>query len=165
MKPHTAYISVGSNIGDKWSHCLAGMSSLENSGAARIVARSSFYKTEPVDYRQQDWFVNAVFRVETMVSPLELFERLKSIEVLQGRDAKPVRFGPRILDLDIVLYDALVLDSSVLTIPHPRMHLRRFVLKPICDIAAQIMHPVLHKSMRQLLDELPHGEQKVELYR
>ena len=165
MRHYTVYISVGSNIGDKRSNCLSGMSGLESAGIVNIEARSRFYKTEPVDYREQDWFVNAVFRADTTAGPLALFERMKAIEIAQGRDTKTVRFGPRILDLDIILYDKLVLASDVLTIPHPRMHQRRFVLKPMCDIAPHAKHPVMQKTMRQLLEELPQGEQDVVLFR
>ncbi|MFC1798444.1 2-amino-4-hydroxy-6-hydroxymethyldihydropteridine diphosphokinase [Thermodesulfobacteriota bacterium] len=163
MDRHTAYISVGSNIGNKLSNCRRGMSCIESSGLADIVAKSSFYKTEPVDYRHQDWFVNAVFQVDTIADPHQLFDVLKTIEIDQGRDNDSVRFGPRVLDLDIILYDDLVMDSSVLTIPHPRMHKRRFVLKPFCDIAPHVIHPVLKKTMQQLLESLPDTGQKVIL--
>lgn len=165
MRHHVAYISVGSNIGDKLSNCRRGMSSVERSGLAEIVAKSSFYKTDPVDYQRQDWFVNAVFQVNTAADPRRLFETLKSIEIEQGRVKNSIRFGPRTLDLDIILYDDLIVNSPELTIPHPRMHKRRFVLKPFCDIAPQVIHPVLKKTMRQLLESLSEIEQKVMLYK
>ena len=145
-------------------NCSRAVAALSASGDVSVCARSRFYRTEPVDYTAQSWFVNAVVAVETNVAPLALIERLKAIETDAGRIKSPIRFGPRILDLDILLYDRLIMDSTALILPHPRMHKRRFVLKPICDIAANLVHPVLKKNMRQLLDGLADDEQKVVLF-
>jgi 2-amino-4-hydroxy-6-hydroxymethyldihydropteridine diphosphokinase len=162
MPTHRAVVSIGSNLGDKLAHLRCGLSLLESSGAARIIASSRFFRTRPVDFLDQDWFVNAAVLLETPLAPRPLLAALKAVERQVGRAQQAVRFGPRVLDMDIVLYDALVLESADLTIPHPRMHKRRFVLMPICDIDPDIVHPVLRKSMAVLLSEIRDPAQEVE---
>ena len=165
MNPyHIAYICVGSNLGDKLENCRGGIATLIRSGNTRLVDQSLIYRTEPVDYLDQDWFVNCVIKIETDLAPLSLLDILKSIERAAGRIRDAVRFGPRILDLDILLFDDLVLNLPTLTVPHPRMHKRRFVLKPICDIDPEAFHPVFKKSVRQLLDLLGEDGQMVVVY-
>jgi len=164
METHIAYLSVGSNMGDKRSNCLRGVADLIDSGAVTLMARSPFYKTEPVDYRDQDWFVNAVVKIKTGDSPHALLNLLKEIEKNNGRAKSPRRFGPRALDLDILMCDDLVVKSPGLTLPHPRMHQRRFVLQPMCDIDPSVVHPLLKKNMRYLLDRIPVKGQRVILY-
>jgi 2-amino-4-hydroxy-6-hydroxymethyldihydropteridine diphosphokinase len=165
METHVAYLSVGSNIGNKRSNCERGIADLTDPGTATLIVRSPFYRTEPVDYRTQGWFVNAVVKIKTADSPLELLGRLKQIEKKNGRTDNVIRFGPRFLDLDIIMFDDLVIKSSRLTLPHPRMHHRRFVLQPMCDIDPSLVHPGLKKSMKQLLDEVPEDGQRIILYR
>ena len=165
MGVHTAYIGAGSNIGDKLLNCKNGISALTNTQNAVEKAWSRFYKTEPVDYKDQDWFINVVVKVETPLAPFELLKTLKSIERDAGRMDGSIKFGPRVLDLDIILYDDLVTNSSKLIVPHPRMHKRRFVLRPICDIDPTIVHPVLKKEMQALLDVLDKNEQRIVEYR
>ena len=161
IEHHTAFISAGSNLGDKLENCKKGIAALRKSGGSIIKDLSRFYKTEPVDYKDQAWFVNAVVKIKTTLEPFELLRELKSIQRDAGSTSDPIRFGPRLLDLDIVMYDDCVINSSELTIPHPRMHKRRFVLKPICDIDPKMMHPVLKKEMRYLLDSLGDNEQRI----
>lgn len=165
MEKHTAYISAGSNIGDKLLNCKNGLTALTESGATAIKAWSSFYKTSPVDFKEQDWFVNAVVKIETELDPFELLKDMNSIQIRAGRTCDQVRFGPRILDLDIILYDNVVADLPGLTIPHPRMHKRRFVLKPICDIDPEVIHPVFKKSLKHLLENLNDDEQNIIEYK
>ena len=165
MGVHTAYIGAGSNIGDKLLNCKNGISALTNTQNAVEKARSRFYKTDPVDYKNQDWFINFVVKVETALAPLELLKTLKSIERDAGRMDGSIRFGPRILDLDIILYDDWVTNSSELIVPHPRMHKRRFVLRPICDIDPTIVNPVLKKEMQALLNALDENEQRIVEFR
>ena len=162
---HTAYISVGSNLGHKLDNCRAGIAALTDSAHVRLVRQSLVYQTEPVDYLDQDWFVNYVVKIRTDLGPLDLLEILQSIERSAGRVRDSVRFGPRVLDLDILLFDDLVLDDSNITIPHPRMHKRRFVLRPICDIDPDINHPVLQQSMLTLLANLSDSEQRIIEYK
>lgn len=162
--PHIAFISIGSNLGDKLENCRCGIRALEATPGVRIIGRSRFYKTEPVDFTAQDWFVNAVVRIECGLDPYELLDRLQTVQREAGRPAGGIRFGPRVLDLDILTFDRLILEDPRLTLPHARMHLRRFVLQPVCDIDPCLVHPVLGKDMRRLLSELDiQGQQVVEL--
>ena len=114
--------------------------------------------TEPVDYINQDWFVNLVVKIETRFNPFRLLDKLKLIQSNAARNYDVERFGPRIIDLDIIMYDDFVINSPELIIPHARMHKRRFVLKPFCDIDPHIVHPVLKKDMQYLLDSLDDGQ-------
>jgi len=164
METHIAYLSIGSNIENKLKNCQEGIIALIESGIASLLATSPFYKTEPVDYDNQEWFVNAVIKINTNTGPFELLNQLKEIEKNQGRSSDSPKFGPRVLDLDILLIDDTVMRSARLTIPHPRMHQRRFVLKPICDIDPKVIHPVLKKDMQALLCNLTDEGQRVILY-
>ncbi len=160
---HTAFIAIGSNMGDKVGNCKAACGAIARSGASRLTAQSRLYKTEPVGFEDQDWFVNAVIKIETRRDPQSLLAELKGIEQAAGRQADVVRFGPRILDLDILLYGEQTVRSAGLEIPHPRMHERGFVLKPICDIDAGLMHPVLKISMADLLSALDDHKEVIAL--
>lgn len=160
-----AYISVGSNIGDKLANCQKGIQALTETGHSKILAQSRFYATEPVDHQDQDWFINAMVKLETSHDPFQLLDQIELIQRTAGRKSDPIRFGPRILDLDIILYGDRIINSERLVVPHPRMHKRRFVLKPICDINPAIVHPVLKKEMRFLLETLGNDNQKVLAYR
>ena len=165
MKTHIAYISVGSNIGNRLENCRNGLQSLSETGGSRILAQSRIYTTEPVDYEDQDWFINMMVKFETSHGPFELLDQIEVIQQAAGRVKDPIRFGPRILALDIILYDDRIIDSERLVVPHPRMHKRRFVLKPICDIDPTIRHPVLKQEMQVLLNQLGEEEQKVFEYK
>ena len=158
---HIAYISVGSNMGDRLQNCRQGIKSLTSSGPIRLLAQSSVYMTEPVDYLEQDWFINIAIKLETDLDPLQLLDKIESIQRAAGRLQDEIRFGPRVLDLDIIFFDDRIIGSERLVVPHPRMHQRRFVLKPICDIDPTFMHPVLKKDMLTLLNGLGEDEQKV----
>ncbi len=160
----TAYISVGSNLGDKLVNCQRGVSSLTAHGC-QIIAQSGIYRTEPVDYLDQDWFINFVVQIETRLEPLQLLDAIHAIQHESGRGPDKIRFGPRILDLDIIFYDALIIKTSQLVIPHPRMHKRRFVLQPLCDIDPTLIHPVLNVDMLSLLQALDDDEQRIQPYR
>jgi 2-amino-4-hydroxy-6-hydroxymethyldihydropteridine diphosphokinase len=128
------------------------MERLLEGGHTGLVERSRFYRTAPVDYEDQDWFVNAVIKVATRLDPFALLGELLAIETALGRRRQSVpRFGPRTLDMDLILYDSRRIESDTLVLPHPRMHKRRFVLEPICDIEPELLHPVLGRTMRQLL--------------
>ncbi|MFA4875684.1 MAG: 2-amino-4-hydroxy-6-hydroxymethyldihydropteridine diphosphokinase [bacterium] len=146
-----AYIGLGSNIGDKTANCQTAVERLAEAG--RIIGVSSFYYTEPVGYKEQEDFINAVATLETHRSPVELLSICHAIEDRLGR-RRTVRWGPRTVDLDILLYGDLVVNRLDLVIPHPLMAVRRFVLAPLVEIAPAVMHPVLNKTMIQLLSEL-----------
>lgn len=160
---HTAFISVGSNLGDKEKNCRNGLILLQAKGDISVIQTSPYYKTEPVDYTDQDWFVNAAAKIETDLGPEELLVALKQVEKELGRDLKTVRFGPRIIDLDILLYDDCVVRLEGLVIPHERMHQRAFVLAPLCDIGADIIHPVEGKTIEALLLDIDNENQGVIL--
>jgi 2-amino-4-hydroxy-6-hydroxymethyldihydropteridine diphosphokinase len=162
-KRHTVFISVGSNLGDKLGNCRRGIERLCADGAVRLTGRSRDYRTEPVDFTDQDWFVNCVVRVETALPPLELLDRLQAVQHAAGRTVDAVRFGPRVLDLDILLCDDMVCDEGRIVLPHPRMAQRRFVLKPMCDIDPDVRHPVLRKTVARLLSELGEGQEVLML--
>jgi 2-amino-4-hydroxy-6-hydroxymethyldihydropteridine diphosphokinase len=123
-------------MGDRLQNCRKGIEALSETGSGRILAQSRVYATEPVDYKDQDqdWFINLMVKLETAHDPFQLLDHIESIQRTAGRIQDPIRFGPRILDLDIILYDNRIIESERLIVPHPRMHKRRFVLKPICDI-------------------------------
>jgi 2-amino-4-hydroxy-6-hydroxymethyldihydropteridine diphosphokinase len=162
---HTSYISVGSNLGRKLENCRKAITALTCCGQCRLTDQSPVYRTEPVDYKDQDWFVNYAVKIETTLDPFSLLDTLKSIEREAGRPRDTVRFGPRVLDLDIILFNAMVVDTLKLVIPHPRMHKRRFVLRPICDIDPNIIHPVFHRTVRSLLEDLDVTDQRITEYK
>lgn len=159
---HTAIISIGSNLGDKLENCRRAINALNALAQTTLIACSRFYKTDPVDFLDQDWFVNAAVKVATRLDAHALLNALKEIQRRAGRLGDPVRFGPRIIDLDIIFYDQSVIETPDLLIPHPRLHKRRFVLQPICDIDPAIVHPILKKDVRSLLDRLDDDAQGVE---
>jgi len=149
--PTIAYIGIGSNMGDKATHCLQAIESLAEAG--QIIGASSLYYTEPVGLKAQEDFINAVAALETDRSPAELLTICHAIEERLER-RRTVRWGPRAIDLDILLYGDLVMNQPDLVIPHPLMAERKFVLAPLVEIAPDAVHPVLNKTMEQLLGEL-----------
>lgn len=151
-------------MGDKVQNCRKGLAALESTGMTAILQTSPLYKTSPTDFLDQDWFINGVAQISTRCDPLELLAHIRTIEQKAGRKRHRIKFGPRILDLDILLYGREVIDSPELSIPHPRMHQRRFVLKPLCDIDPEMIHPTLNRSMMNLLEGLDENEQKVTVY-
>lgn len=153
--PVIAYIGIGSNIGDSMANCRKSIELLAEAG--KVVSVSSFYHTEPVGRHEQDDFINAVAALETERSPGDLLNVCHAIEDRLGR-RRGIRWGPRTADLDILLYGDLVIDQPDLTIPHPQMALRKFVLAPLAEIAPEVTHPRLCKSVLELYRELkdPH---------
>ena len=164
MFAHTAFVGVGSNLGQKQENCLQGIAALTSDGHSRLLNQSRLYRSDPVDYLDQGWFVNCVAQILTCLDPFQLLAVLQNIQKQAGRVQDAIRFGPRILDMDIIFYDATVIDHPGLILPHPRMHLRRFVLKPLCDMDPTLRHPILDQTVQQLLDNLEDtGQGVVEL--
>lgn len=159
---HSVYISIGSNIGDLLDNCCQAIGALQSDPDIRVIERSPFYRTAPVDFREQDWFLNAALKLRTAVQPLQLLKRMQAVQRKLGRKADTVRFGPRIIDMDIIFYGDQVLETTELILPHPRMHKRRFVLQPICDIDPTIVHPLLGVSVQDLLNQLVTDDQEIE---
>jgi 2-amino-4-hydroxy-6-hydroxymethyldihydropteridine diphosphokinase len=155
----TAYIGLGSNIGDKAAACRKAVDLLGRAG--RVSRVSSFYTTEPVGYPDQEHFINAVVELETSLSPLALLAACHVIEDELGR-RRLFRWAPRTIDLDILLYGDQVVATDELTIPHPLMADRAFVLVPLNEIAPGTVHPVLQKTVAALLEEL-HDRHSVVL--
>ncbi|HXG31620.1 MAG TPA: 2-amino-4-hydroxy-6-hydroxymethyldihydropteridine diphosphokinase [Thermodesulfobacteriota bacterium] len=146
-----AFIGIGSNLGNRVENCLNAIK--EIGSLTDILAVSSLYETEPVGREDQPDFINCVIKVETGLSPSDLLISLKYVEEkLGGRRGE--RWGPRVIDLDVIFYDDLVIETDWLTLPHPRAHLRRFVLLPLCEIAPDLVHPTLKVSVSGLLDGL-----------
>jgi 2-amino-4-hydroxy-6-hydroxymethyldihydropteridine diphosphokinase len=155
-----AYISVGSNMGDRLENCSTGIGLLEAAGDIRVERVSDFYLTEPMELADQAWFVNAAVQVSTRLAPLDLLSLLKTIESNMGRIVTNVRFGPRVLDFDIIFYNAEIIDTLQLIVPHPRMHCREFVLRPLSDLSPGLVHPVLNKNITQLMHEIRDAGQQ-----
>lgn len=152
-----AYLGIGSNLGDKGAYIETAIESLKNHRKIRNVKCSDLIVTEPYGGVEQDEFLNGAVLLETLLSPMELLDFLHELEQEAGRERK-VHWGPRTLDLDVLLYEDYVSDDPVLTVPHPDMENRAFVLTPLAQLAPYEMHPVLHKSMKQLLWELKAQE-------
>lgn len=155
----TAFIGFGSNLGNRIDYCDRAVTLLNLLPHSRLVAVSSLYETEPVNDGAApgpEWFLNGVAQIETDIAPKSLLEIFREIERALGRD-QDNRKGPRTLDLDLLLYDDCILDDPALTIPHPRLHQRRFVLAPLVELDPDRQHPVLARSLRDLLAQLGNG--------
>ncbi len=150
-----AYLSIGSNMGDKLANLCDAVKRLEKIDGISVAGISDFYKTAPQNFVDQDWFINAALKIYTDFSPEALLAVFKEIEKEQDRDGKPFRFGPRKIDLDIIFYGNTVMVTDTLEIPHPRMHERNFVLTPLCDLDPNLVHPVKKKTVSELLKHLP----------
>ncbi|MCJ7641526.1 MAG: 2-amino-4-hydroxy-6-hydroxymethyldihydropteridine diphosphokinase [Desulfobacterales bacterium] len=154
---HIAYIGVGSNIGDKAHRCEQGIAEILRIDRTKLLAKSSLYKTQPVGHLPQDWFVNGVIKIETDLEAPDLFRSMKEIETRLGR-RKTFRWGPRTLDLDLLLFDDQIIDTEELSVPHPRIQERQFVLIPLAEIDRYLIHPVLRKSVQELLENLKQDQ-------
>ncbi|MSO20017.1 MAG: 2-amino-4-hydroxy-6-hydroxymethyldihydropteridine diphosphokinase [Acidobacteria bacterium] len=164
--PITAYLSLGSNVGDRMGNLLAALKRIGRTTHSQS-RTSSVFETEPVDHLDQPWFLNCVAEISTTLSPAELLHQLQKIELQLGRERTVpplIPKGPRTLDIDILLYGDLILQSEELTIPHPRMMERRFVLQPLCELAPHLLIPGTSQTVASTLAQLPLTP-TVRLYR
>ena len=151
------YLSLGSNVGDRAANLRDAISRLSAIGAVQAV--SSFYETEPQEFAAQPWFVNCVVALETEKMPKQLLSCILQIEQDMGRRRqREQKKGPRNIDIDILLFGNSVVDTKDLTIPHPAMHERRFVLEPLAEIAPDARHPIFKRTARELRDALAPGQ-------
>lgn len=150
---HKAYLGLGSNLGDKKAYLDGAIEKLEHSRGCSVEKVSKYLVTEPYGGVEQDDFLNACLSLKTLLSPQELLDRMHEIEQEAHRERK-IHWGPRTLDLDILLYGDLVMETEDLIIPHIEMHKREFVLKPLCEIAANLRHPIYKKTVAEMLLDL-----------
>jgi len=156
------YLSLGSNLGDRLGYLQQSTSILSAHKDINIVATSSFYETEPWQMGAENWFVNAVVQITTTLSPEALLEETQRIEVQLGRiKNSSEKYADRTIDIDLLFYNDLIMHTGELTIPHPLMHKRAFMLVPMLEIAQDFIHPLFKKSISDLYDELEDPEQVV----
>lgn len=148
----TVYLLLGSNLGDRANNIENALEELNKIGII-ILKKSSLYETKPWGYTEQPDFLNLAIECSTNLTPFDLLREIKKLEIKLGRE-NTIKYGPRIIDIDIILYDNLILKSDTLTIPHPLMHKREFVLKPLCEIAPYLIHPEFKVSLKELLNQI-----------
>jgi 2-amino-4-hydroxy-6-hydroxymethyldihydropteridine diphosphokinase len=159
----TVYIGIGSNLGDPYKNCMKAIEQIKKDPFSGIKALSPFYRTQPVGIEGQNWFINAVLCINTGLSSSEIIQMLLDVEKKIGRTRSEVRWESRVIDLDVLLIGNEIINDKNLIVPHPRMHTRRFVMAPMVDIAPDLIHPVLKKSMREILNEIPETDQAIKL--
>ena len=150
----TAYIGIGSNLGDSQTHCEAAINTLDNIPEIVVTQKSSLYKTEPLGTKAQDWFINAVVEIKTNMNPERLLNVLLKVEENMGR-VRQEKWGSRIIDLDLLFYENLIFKKPELEIPHPEIPNRSFVLVPMFEICPNFLHPTLKLTITELLNSIP----------
>ena len=160
---HQLYVGIGSNVGDRKDNFLEALNRLAKIPDIKVIKESSLYESEPLG-DAKEWYVNGAIQIETRLKPDVLLLKFKNIERAMGRKKVKKRWGSRIIDLDILLYNGLILKKKNLRIPHPEMQNRRFVLVPLSEIAPQVIHPELGVSISELLINV-NDNKKVHLYR
>lgn len=160
----TAYIGIGSNLGKRHENCLEAVERMDNIPGCSIKEVSDWYLTEPVGVEGQESYVNGVASIRSGITARDLLKELMSIERKMGR-VRVEKWGPRVIDLDILLFGGQIIEEENLVVPHPLMHLRRFVLVPMARLAPDVIHPIKGMTMAQLLESLPEEGQAVNLFR
>ncbi|MDZ4164360.1 MAG: 2-amino-4-hydroxy-6-hydroxymethyldihydropteridine diphosphokinase [Smithellaceae bacterium] len=159
----TAYIGLGSNVGEPLANCLKALDLIDQREGIRLLRRSSFYRTEPVGLLEQDWFINCVAEINTTLPPVELLNALQDVERSLGRE-RGVRWAPRTIDLDILFYGQEIVREEGISIPHPELHKRRFVLIPMKEIASYLIHPVFCVSIAGLIERVEDNSRVERTY-
>jgi len=162
MKRHHAYIGFGSNLGDRLNNCRNAIEALAALPSCSLLKTSSFYETSPVGLVEQPAFINGVVLLETGEDAHWLLRQILNIEKTFGR-IRTLKWGPRSIDLDLLFFDDQVINTPELSVPHPFLHERRFVLQPLNEVAPNFYHPCLEKSVADLLHNLKDGDQRVEV--
>lgn len=156
------FLGIGSNLGNREANLKEAVAMITKY-IGLVSASSSVYETEPWGFRSENQFLNMVAEAGTELSPIDLMEAILLIEAKIGRTRSEKQYSSRIIDIDIILYNDLILDVDDLRIPHPKMYLRRFVLVPLCELAPELVHPVLKKTMTSLL-KICNNESRVKFY-
>ena len=156
------FLGIGSNLGDRLATISRAIQGLSRLPRIRVVQMTTIFETQPIGGPPQPGFLNTAVEIETDLPPLELLDRLQDLERALGRQPSEIRWAPRAIDLDILLYDQRILNDDRLTIPHVQLHRRRFALEPLAQLAPEVMHPVLRKTIRELLAGLPSTAGRVE---
>ena len=156
------YIGLGSNLGDRLGFIQQAVQMLDFHDAIKVCETSSFYETEPYGIKDQEWFINAAVKVSTSLTPVEVLRVCQHIEEKLGRK-REMKWGPRVIDLDILLYDEQIIADDILTIPHPATYDRACCIVPLLEIAEELVHPILQKDMDEIYQNLEFPEE-VYLY-
>lgn len=151
------FLSIGSNVGNRVENCRRAVEELGGNNRIRLISVSSLYETEPIGYEDQPLFINLAVKIETTLTPSALLQTIKTIERKLGR-VETFRWGPRIIDIDIIIYDNLVISDRHLVLPHPRMQERAYVLIPLLELDKNLKHTVTGKTLDEMIKELPNNK-------
>ena len=160
----TKFLSLGSNIGDRLIHLDKANLLIDNHPQIDIVSQSRVYETSPMENKNQDYFLNQVIEIRTEILPLELLSIIQGIECGMGRQKTDERYSPRIIDIDILVFDSTVINEKELTIPHAKIKFRKFILKPWTDIASNYILPNSNNTIKELLDSISHFDDEIREY-
>jgi 2-amino-4-hydroxy-6-hydroxymethyldihydropteridine diphosphokinase len=163
---HTAYIGMGSNLGDRMRNISEAIRLMEGHPTIKVLSLSHFYETEPLTLKgeKQNWYLNCVLKIRTSLNAVRLFRVMQDIENILGR-IRTEKWGPRTLDLDLLFFDGDIIRTHTLTIPHPELHKRRFVLEPLAELAPKMVHPIKGLTIETLLRNLGDNKKVSPLYK
>lgn len=166
MTKHCAYIGIGSNLGDRLKNVSEAIRLLEDHPLVKVNRLSHFYETEPLTLggEKQGWYLNCVLKLQTSLNAVRLFHLLQEVEGLLGR-VRGAKWTPRVIDLDLLFFDDEIIRTKTLIVPHPQLHLRRFVLEPLAEVAPNFVHPIKGLAVKALLKKLGDNKKVVPLYK